>query len=90
MRQRGRKSSEHLAMIAVDGRPAYLTPPELELFEELIAGCAPHHFRPSDLPVLVSLVQATLLARSAGMIPTRSPTLSVRHGCRLRWRRSFG
>jgi|SoiMethySBSTD1v2_1073268.scaffolds.fasta_scaffold1440016_1 hypothetical protein len=75
MRQRGRRSSEHLEMIAVHGRPskleppAYLTDPERELFEELIAGSAPEHFRVTDLPVLVSLVQCTLLARSVGRDP---------------------
>src|SRR5262245_45681537 len=75
MRQRGRKSSDNLQMISVQGRPskleppAYLTAPERELFEELIAGSAPEHFRVTDLPVLVSLVQCTLLARSVGRDP---------------------
>jgi hypothetical protein len=75
LRQRGRKSSGHPEMIAVDGRssrlepPSYLTRPETELFEELVAACSADHFRISDLPVLVSLVQATLLARSAGRDP---------------------
>src|SRR5262245_13667312 len=62
-------------MIAVDGRPSkleppsYLTAPEIELFEELVAACAADHFRQSDLPMLASFVQATLLARSAGRDP---------------------
>jgi hypothetical protein len=75
VRQRGRKSPGHLEMIPVDGRPsrleppAYLTPEETGLFEELITSCGPEHFRQSDLPMLASFVQASLLARSAGRDP---------------------
>jgi hypothetical protein len=75
MRQRGRKSSEHLAIMPVDGRPSrlepptYLTPEEIVLFKELIDACAADHFRSSDMPILVSLVQATLLARNTGRDP---------------------
>jgi hypothetical protein len=64
-------------MIAVDGRPSkleppsYLTPPEIELFEELVNACSADHFRSSDMPVLVSLVQATLLARNTGRDPDK-------------------
>ena len=58
-------------MIAVDGDPPRLDPPlhltdvERSLFTELVAACSPRHFVASDLPLLVSFVQATLLARQA-------------------------
>jgi hypothetical protein len=71
MRQRGRKSAVALGTLRVDGEPARLDPPthlndgERALFVELVDACNPRHFVPSDLPLLVSYVQATLLSRHA-------------------------
>jgi hypothetical protein len=69
--KRGRKSAAELSMIAVDGDPPRLDPPpsltdlERSLFTELVGACSPKHFVPSDLPLLISYVQATLLSRQA-------------------------
>ena len=41
------------------------------LFVELINACSPQHFVQSDLPLLVSYVQATLLARSMARDPEK-------------------
>jgi hypothetical protein len=76
MRQRGRKSAAALVESNVTGRPPRQDPPshlsddERTLFVELVESCAPSHFVESDLPLLVSFVQATLLVRRAatGMI----------------------
>jgi hypothetical protein len=76
MRQRGRKSAE-LVAIGIDGRPPKLTPPadlqeaERAMFVELIDACDARHFRPSDLPLLTSYIQATLLARGTVRDPDR-------------------
>jgi hypothetical protein len=76
MRQRGRKSAAALVEFNVTGKPARQEPPshlsddERALFVELVESCAPSHFVKSDLPLLVSFVQATLLVRRAatGMV----------------------
>jgi hypothetical protein len=71
MRQRGRKSLANLVTLSVDGAPPRLEPPanlqddERALFTSLVAACDPRHFVQSDLPLLVSFVQATLLAQGA-------------------------
>jgi hypothetical protein len=76
MRQRGRKSAEALA-INVSGTPARLTaPPGLTVkerveFERLVNAADPNHFRKGDIPLLVSLAQATLLARKLGRDPNK-------------------
>jgi len=70
-RQRGRKPQGYLAGMALNGDPprleppAHLSKPERTLFAELIAVCPAAQFVPSDVPLLASYVQATLLARSA-------------------------
>src|SRR5215207_9779610 len=70
MRQRGRRPS-HLISVPVDGSPSRLVPPsvlqdqERELFEELVGATAPSHLRASDVPLLVSFIQATIWARHA-------------------------
>lgn len=75
MRQRGRRSAVDLATIGIDGKPPKLQPPpylnqaERQLFVELIGSCAPSHFVESDLPLLASFVQATLLSRGAARDP---------------------
>jgi hypothetical protein len=69
MRQRGRKSVNVVAL-RVDGSPPPLQPPaylnegERALFVELIAACDTRAFVPSDIPLLVSFVRATLVARN--------------------------
>ena len=45
--------------------PEFLDDLERELFREIIESCAPDHFVPSDVPLLVAYVQAVLLARGA-------------------------
>ena len=71
MRQRGRKSDTQLETLQVDGEPPRLKPPpnlddtERELFIELVNAVSPRHFVESDLPLLVSYVQSTLLSRQA-------------------------
>ena len=69
MIQRGRKSSNVVALGVTASSPP-LTPPatltkaENALFDDLVGSSDPQHFVPSDMPLLVSFVQATLLARS--------------------------
>ena len=71
MRQHGRKSITNLTTLQVDGSPprleppGYLTKPERSLFIELVAACSPRHFVLSDVPLIVSFVQSTLLSRNA-------------------------
>jgi len=78
MRQRGRKSAATLTALSLSGRPTQLTPPqtltdpEQELFGELVGACAPEHFRKSDLPLLISYVQATLTAQAAANDPDKA------------------
>ena len=77
MTQRGRKSAANLAALRLDGTPPRLEPPtylrhdERTLFAELVVGCSPKHFVASDLPLLVSFVQATLLARCTARDPSK-------------------
>jgi hypothetical protein len=65
----------------VDGRPTRLEPPrhldkqETALFTELVGTCAPEHFVPADVHLLVSFVQATLLSRSAAAQLGTDPSL---------------
>jgi hypothetical protein len=72
MKHRGPKSSgEIAAAINVNGDPTRLEPPasltdaERDLFSELVAANAPKHFCASDMPLLVSYIQSTLLSRQA-------------------------
>ncbi len=71
MRQRGRKSAASLTSLNVDGTPPRLTAPsslnqlERKIFTDIVGASAPEHFRPSDLPLLVSYVQATVLGEHA-------------------------
>jgi hypothetical protein len=72
MRQRGRRSAASLVVLPnVDGSPRRLEPPtdlradERALFAQLVNACSPRHFVESDLPLLISFCQATLLARNS-------------------------
>jgi hypothetical protein len=71
MKQRGRKSAAGLAALSIDAQPLRLDPPdnlsdtERSLFVKVLDACSPGHFVTSDVPLLVSFVQTTLIARSA-------------------------
>ena len=76
MRQRGRKSvAANVVALDVTGSPPRLTAPpglskaEQATFNELIANCDPRHFVKSDLPLLVSFVQITVMARRTAKRP---------------------
>jgi hypothetical protein len=78
MRQRGRKSiAANVVPLNVDGSPPRLIPPsdlstdERALFVELVGACDPRHFVKSDLPLLISFVQSTLLSRRAAAKMTK-------------------
>jgi hypothetical protein len=78
MRQRGRKSADSLAVLSVNGKqPRLSAPPSLDdneraLFDELVAACYPSHFRESDIPLLISFVQATLIAQGTAHDPSKA------------------
>jgi hypothetical protein len=78
MRTRGRRSAESLAINAVDGTPARLTAPaglttkERALFLQLVNACSPNHLRAADTPLLITYVQAALLARELGRDPKKT------------------
>jgi hypothetical protein len=75
LQQRGRKPATNLALPRVDGAPSPLKPPsylrnaERKLFKQLVAACDASHFVESDLPLLTSFVQATILAQHAARKP---------------------
>jgi phage terminase small subunit len=65
MAQPGRKSAAELAVFPrVDGQPARLQPPsgldetEARIFAELAAGVDARHFTSTDMPLIVTYVQA--------------------------------
>jgi hypothetical protein len=80
MRQRGKKTLEHLAALVANGDhprlipPAFLKSDERSLFEEIVGTVASTHFVPSDLPLLVSFVQWTVLARRMAGKPDQLET----------------
>ena len=69
MAQRGRRSAADLTTLSVNGSPPRLKPPaylseaERKLFTEIVDACDPRQFIESDLPLLISFVQATLMVR---------------------------
>jgi len=71
MAKRGRQSAAELSIVPIGTGhhrllpPLDLTAPEAKLFREMVASCAPDHFVQSDLPLLISYVQATILSRRA-------------------------
>jgi hypothetical protein len=77
MLQRGRKSAAKLAAPETTGKLPRLSAPssliisERTLFNELVASCDSSHFRKSDIPLLVSFVQATLIAQAASHNPEK-------------------
>ena len=70
-----RRSLASKMFVAVDGSPPRLTAPaglksaERNLFEELVNAVAARHFQPADTSLIVSYVQATLLAHSTAGNP---------------------
>jgi hypothetical protein len=79
MQQRGRKSSA--TIVALDFSSSRLTAPptlnkaERALFNEIVLTTDPRHFVRSDLPLLISYVQATLLSRRTVAKLGTNPTL---------------
>jgi hypothetical protein len=71
MLQRGRKPAATLTALTLNADhprlnpPQYLTNLEQTLFVELVASCPAKQFVLSDIPLLASYVQATILARGA-------------------------
>ena len=57
--------------------PDDLTPSEAALFRQLVRSCAADHFVSSDVPLLVSFVQATLASRNAAKAMTKNPKLAA-------------
>jgi hypothetical protein len=78
MRQRGRRSADVVTFPAVDGLPPRLQPPaslrkdERAIFALVVAGCDPRHFSESDVPLMVSYVQAAALAHRAVRSPDKT------------------
>jgi phage terminase small subunit len=68
----GRKSSAAMSVVPISNAgvkrlepPAYLGREEAELFRFLVASTSLDHFVASDIPLLVSYCQATLVSRRA-------------------------
>jgi hypothetical protein len=77
-----RKSAfDNIVPLNFSGLPPHLTAPsglsadERKLFNELINACDPRHFVKSDLPLLVSYIQSTLLSRRAASQMGRDPDM---------------
>jgi hypothetical protein len=95
-RKPGRKSLASLTTPNVTGEqpritaPASLTPRERRLFNEIVAACAPDHFRDSDIPLLASFISATLMSRATANKPKlfatfeKATRLQASLACRLR------
>jgi hypothetical protein len=74
--QRGRKSAAAIAaqLNATGAEPRLTAPPcmtaaEKRMFNELITNCSTKHFRRTDIPLITSYIEASLLARSAARDP---------------------
>jgi len=84
MNKRGRPSIGDLTVVPIErGRqrlepPADLSATEASLFRSIVANCSPDHFVPSDVPLLVSYIQSTLLSRRAAKaLATDAAALNV-------------
>ena len=79
MKQRGRKSAASSVGLSIDGPlprldpPEDLSDPERSVFVEVTNACSPRHFAASDLPLVVSFAQTTVIARSAGASAASDP-----------------
>jgi hypothetical protein len=76
--KRGRISAADIATPCPTGEPSRLTPPagllsaERTAFTELVASVHPAHFRQSDVGLVVSYIQATILAHKLGRKPDKA------------------
>ena len=80
MHQRGRKSAANVIALNVSTlapltAPSALSRAEKTLFNELVGSCHPEHFVKSDLPLLISYVQSTLLSRCAATKLAKDPSM---------------
>jgi hypothetical protein len=94
MRKPGRVSAAELAIVpAINGEnprldpPAYLSKSAQMLFIEIVAGCDRRHFTKSDLPLLASFVEATLMARASAGDLIASANSKGPHASKPRWQR---
>jgi hypothetical protein len=77
--QRGRKSAAALGLVCIDTRrkpidcPAGLLPSVEEIFKQTVASCAPQHFRPSNVPLLVNFSVAAHLTKFYSDLIGESP-----------------
>lgn len=91
MLQRGRKSAAaaNVLRLSVSGEPArlsppsYLSKPERSLFVEIVGACDLRHFVESDLPLLCSYIQATLVARAGPGEDLKAWESAVKFQCML-------
>jgi hypothetical protein len=82
MRKRGRISAAATVVpLSVNGLPPRIAAPpglrtdEQMLFNELVGACDPRHFVETDIPLLVSYIQSTLLSRRAAANLEADPRL---------------
>jgi hypothetical protein len=81
MKQRGRRSSADLSVVAVHPASHRIQPPhdltkdEAALFRELVASCSANHFVLSDRPLLIAYVQTVLASRHRAKASRRDPKL---------------
>ena len=76
MGKRGRHSSNVIPISSGRRRiepPSDLTPIEARTFREVVANCPSSQFVESDIPLLVSFCQATLLSRKAAKALASDP-----------------
>jgi phage terminase small subunit len=84
MKQRGRKSAASFEVLAVDGSPDrvqppdHLSPDEQRRFADIAANCSARHFRPSDVPLLSRFCEADALAERAAKELRENPVIDGR------------
>ena len=77
MQQRGRKSLASVLALNLEENaspliaPSFLNAEERALFTELVGICDPSHFHQSDIPLLLSYIQSTLISRCAAHDPDK-------------------
>jgi hypothetical protein len=72
--QRGRKSPNALNITSVSPRliaPSSTNAAERAEFDRIVAASAPSHFRPGDIPLIVSLAQANLMTHKLARDPKK-------------------
>ena len=79
--KRGRASAAQLSVVPISaGRkpvepPSDLDPSATKLFRELVASLPPDHFVISDIPLLVSYCQATIIRSDATKVSPRTENI---------------